>query len=124
MDIAVKRIEINRRGSDGLICKDNMRADITVAFFVRVNKTEHDVLSVASMIGVDRASDQGALIELFDAKFSEALKTAGKMFDFEDLYTQRQEFKDQIIEIIGTDLNGYSLEDAAIDYLEQTPKRC
>ena len=43
------------------------------------------------------------------------------MFDFEDLYTQRQEFKDQIIEIIGTDLNGYSLEDAAIDYLEQTP---
>ena len=122
MDIAVKRIEINRRASDGLICKDNMRADISVVFFVRVNKTEHDVLSVASMIGVDRASDQEALVELFDAKFSEALKTAGKMFDFEDLYTQRQEFKDEIIKIIGTDLNGYSLEDAAIDYLEQTPK--
>ena len=122
MDIVVKRIEINRRASDGLICKDNMRADISVVFFVRVNKTEHDVLSVASMIGVDRASDQEALVELFDAKFSEALKTAGKMFDFEDLYTQRQEFKDEIIKIIGTDLNGYSLEDAAIDYLEQTPK--
>ncbi|WDE99191.1 flotillin family protein [Lentisphaera profundi] len=122
MDIAVKKIEINRRASDGLICKDNMRADISVVFFVRVNKTEHDVLSVASMIGVDRASDQEALVDLFDAKFSEALKTAGKMFEFEDLYTQRQEFKDEIIKIIGTDLNGYSLEDAAIDYLEQTPK--
>ena len=122
MDISVKRIEIERTGTNGLICKDNMRADIKVAFFVRVNKTKDDVLSVAQMIGVTRASDQSALVELFDAKFSEALKTVGKQFDFEDLYTQRQKFKDEIINVIGTDLNGYSLEDAAIDDLEQTPK--
>ena len=122
MDISVKRVEIERKGQNGLICKDNMRADIKVAFFVRVNKTKEDVLSVAQMIGVQRASDQDALVELFDAKFSEALKTVGKQFDFEDLYTKRLEFKEQIIEIIGTDLNGYSLEDAAIDDLEQTPK--
>ena len=82
---------------------------------------EVDYLYVAEMIGVQRASDQDALIELFDAKFSEALKTIGKRFAFEDLYTERQKFKDQIIDVIGTDLNGYSLEDAAIDYLEQTP---
>ncbi|WP_218021120.1 flotillin family protein [Nocardia crassostreae] len=59
--------------------------------------------------------------ELFAAKFSEALKTVGKHLDFVDLYTQRNEFRDRIIAVIGTDLNGYSLEDAAIDYLEQTP---
>ncbi|MCM8526069.1 MAG: SPFH domain-containing protein, partial [Lentisphaeraceae bacterium] len=122
MDISVKRVEIAREGLNGLICRDNMRADIKVAFFVRVNKTQEDVLRVAEMIGVQRASDQAALIELFDAKFSEALKTVGKQFDFEDLYTQRQKFKDDIIDIIGTDLNGYILEDAAIDDLEQTKK--
>ena len=122
MDISVKRIEIERKGLNGLICQDNMRADIKVAFFVRVNKTPEDVLSVAQMIGVARASDQEALVELFDAKFSEALKTVGKQFDFEDLYTKRQDFKERIIDVIGTDLNGYSLEDAAIDDLEQTPK--
>ena len=33
MDISVKRIEIDRSGVDGLICKDNIRADIKVAFF-------------------------------------------------------------------------------------------
>jgi uncharacterized membrane protein YqiK len=33
----------------------------------------------------------------------------------------REAFRDQIIQIIGRDLNGYVLEDAAIDYLEQTP---
>jgi uncharacterized membrane protein YqiK len=121
MDISVKTIEIDRRGSDGLICRDNIRADIRVTFFVRVNKTKEDVIKVAQAIGCTRASDRGTLEELFSAKFSEALKTAGKALDFVDLYTQREEFRDGIINVIGTDLNGYSLEDCAIDYLEQTP---
>ncbi|WP_033346551.1 SPFH domain-containing protein [Catenuloplanes japonicus] len=121
MDISVKTIEIDRAGNEGLICRDNIRADIRITFFVRVNKTVEDVIKVAQAIGTARASDQETLQELFNAKFSEALKTVGKQLDFVDLYTKRDEFRDQIIAVIGTDLNGYSLEDAAIDYLEQTP---
>ncbi|MFI0355326.1 flotillin family protein [Actinomadura sp. 9N407] len=121
MDISVKTIEIERSGRDGLICKDNIRADIRITFFVRVNKTAEDVKKVAGAIGTARASSQETLQELFSAKFSEALKTVGKHLDFADLYTRRNEFRDHIIEVIGTDLNGYSLEDAAIDHLEQTP---
>ncbi|MEU4540360.1 flotillin family protein [Streptosporangium sp. NPDC023825] len=120
MDISVKTIEIARTGREGLICRDNIRADIRITFFVRVNKTVEDVVKVAQAIGTARASDQETLQELFNAKFSEALKTVGKQLDFVDLYTQRDQFRDQIIQVIGTDLNGYSLEDAAIDYLEQT----
>ncbi|MFT6617224.1 MAG: flotillin family protein [Verrucomicrobiia bacterium] len=121
IDISVKRIEVYRHGEDGLVCKDNIRADIKVAFFVRVNSTSEDVLKVAQSVGCERASDLQAMKELFDAKFSEALKTAGKQFDFSDLYTSRDQFKDAILSVIGTDLNGYVLDDAAIDYLEQTP---
>ncbi len=121
MDISVKTIEIDRTSKEGLICQDNIRADIKVTFFVRVNKTEEDVLKVAMSIGCERASQQETLEELFSAKFSEALKTVGKRMDFVSLYQERDSFKDQIIAVIGTDLNGYVLEDAAIDYLEQTP---
>ncbi|MBY8853208.1 flotillin family protein, partial [Saccharothrix sp. MB29] len=121
MDISVKTIEIRRAGQEGLICQDNIRADIRITFFVRVNKTVEDVIKVAQAIGTARASDVATLQELFNAKFSEALKTVGKQLDFVDLYTKRDEFRDRIIQVIGTDLNGYSLEDAAIDYLEQTP---
>ncbi|MFI6499942.1 SPFH domain-containing protein [Nonomuraea typhae] len=121
MDISVKTMEIVRSGREGLICRDNIRADIRITFFVRVNKTAEDVIKVAQAIGTARASDEGTLQELFNAKFSEALKTAGKHLDFVDLYTKRDEFRDEIVRLIGTDLNGYSLEDAAIDYLEQTP---
>ncbi|MBX2796285.1 MAG: hypothetical protein KTR31_01410 [Myxococcales bacterium] len=121
MDISLKTIEISRSGKDGLICQDNIRADIKVAFFVRVSKTKEDVLKVAQSIGCERASEHETLEQLFAAKFSEALKTVGKKLDFEQLYTQRDDFKDRIIEVIGRDLNGYVLDDCAIDYLEQTP---
>ena len=121
MDIALKTIEIDRSGNEGLICRDNIRADIKVKFFVRVNKTAEDVLKVAQGIGCERTSNQETLEELFSAKFSEALKTVGKAMDFVDLYQARDRFRDEIIRQIGDDLSGYVLEDAAIDYLEQTP---
>ena len=121
MDISVKTIEIDRRGKEGLICKDNIRADIKVTFFVRVNKTQEDVLKVAQSIGCVRASDQVTIEGLFEAKFAEALKTVGKRLNFEDLYKERDHFKDAIIEVIGKDLNGFVMDDCAIDFLEQTP---
>jgi uncharacterized membrane protein YqiK len=121
MDIALKTIEIDRTGNEGLICQDNIHADIKVKFFVRVNKTAEDVLKVAQGIGCERASNQEILEELFSSKFSEALKTVGKAMDFVELYQARDRFRDEIIRQIGDDLSGYVLEDAAIDYLEQTP---
>ncbi|WP_039961116.1 flotillin family protein [Rhodopirellula europaea] len=121
MDLTLKSFEIHRQGSEGLICRDNIRADIKVAFFVRVDKSPEEMKEVAQSIGAKRCSELETLRELFDAKFSEALKTVGKQFDFVDLYDQRDKFKEEILKVIGTDLNGYRLDDAAIDYLEQTP---
>ena len=121
MDISVKKIQIERMGTEGLVCQDNMRADIKVAYFVRVNNEVESIKKVAQTIGCDRASNIETLRDLFEAKFSEALKTVGKKFDFIELYEARREFRDEIVNIIGTDLNGYTLEDCAIDYLEQTP---
>lgn len=122
MNISLITLDVDRRGRDGLICKDNMRADITVAFYLRVNETPEDVLRVAKSIGADRASDIEAVDQLFSAKFSEALKTVGKQIDFVQLFENRMEFREKIIQVIGDDLNGYVLEDVAIDYIEQTPK--
>ena len=121
MDLSLKRIEIKRRGEAGLICQDNVRADIEVAFYVRVNNKIEDILQVAESVGCKRASDQASMVVLFDALFSEALKTVGKRFDFVQLYDERDKFKAAMLEVIGKDLNGYALVDCAIDFLEQTP---
>jgi flotillin len=121
MDISVKKLTIQRRGKDGLVCKDNIRADIVVAFYIRVEATEESVKKVAQMLGADRVSDMSQLNELFEAKFSEALKTAGKQMEFHELFVERIKFRNQIQNTIGQDLDGFLLQDVAIDYLEQTP---
>ncbi|MEM9564789.1 MAG: flotillin family protein [Actinomycetota bacterium] len=121
MDMTVKTMTVERRGASGLVCGDNIRADIRVYFYIRVNKAEQDVIKVAQAIGCERASDPDQLAELFDAKFNEALKTVGKQMDFEQLYNERSLFRDKVVEEIGSDLNGYVLEDVAIDEIEQTP---
>lgn len=121
MDISVKKLEIHRKGKDGLVCRDNIRADISVAFYIRVEATEESVRKVAQMLGSERVSDMEKLRELFEAKFSEALKTAGKQMEFHELFTERIKFREQIQATIGKDLDGFLLQDVAIDYLEQTP---
>ncbi|MGB0586233.1 MAG: flotillin family protein [Limisphaerales bacterium] len=130
MDLSVKKLEVVRKNKDGLICEDNIRADIEVVFYVRVNDERsevdgvtdfHDIKTVATQVGCERASEIELLKQLFEAKFSEALKSAGKKMQFEKLYTDRIPFRQEIIDTIGSDLNGYTLEDVAIDYLEQTP---
>ncbi len=120
MDISVKQMVIEREGKDGLICKDNMRADIKVVFFVRVNPEKESIRRVAQTIGCERASDPELLRTLFEALFSEAVKTVGINFNFVDLYNARSRLKQLVMEEIGDDLNGYMLQDIAIDYLEQT----
>src|SRR5918998_671263 len=120
MDISVKRLQIARQGKEGLICRDNIRADIDVSFYVRVNPTNESVLEVAKLIGCTEASNPATMDQLFGAKFSEALKTVGKQMDFVELYEKRDDFRHRVIQTIGQDLNGYLLDDVAIEYLEQT----
>lgn len=63
----------------------------------------------------ERVSDMSQLRELFEAKFSEALKTAGKQMKFQELFTERLRFRDEIQNTIGKDLDGFLLQDVAID---------
>lgn len=121
MDITVKVLSIDRRGKEGIHCRDDIRADLQAKFFVRVRKTADDVLRVAQTIGAERASRLETLEELFVAKLAEAIKIVAKQLDFEELHARRDEFKQRILETIGEDLDGYVVDDLAIDYLEQTP---
>ncbi len=121
MDISVKKLAIHHLGKDGLFCKDKLRADVKVAFFIRVNNSTEDIIKIAQTIGCERASSEKTLTNLFEAKFSEALKMVSKQFDFVDLFQSQDKFKAEILHEIGRDLNGYTLDDCAIGYLEQTP---
>jgi uncharacterized membrane protein YqiK len=121
IDLAMHSIQLSRRGRDGLVCRDSIRADVQATFLVRVNRTAEDVLRVADSVGCARASDPAALEHLFAGKFGEALATVARMLEFTELVSKRQDYKDQVIEVIGRDLAGYILDDLVIDSIDQTP---
>lgn len=121
MDISVKTITIHCHGKDALLCADDLRADVKVVFFVRVKRTTEDILKVAQSIGCERASDPRALEELFSAKFSEALYTVAGQLDFKTLFKDRARYRDELISLIGADLNGFALDDAAVELVARTP---
>lgn len=121
MDLSVQTIEVVRRGKDGVVCRDHVRADVAVKFYLRVNRTAEDVRRVAEQLGCARASDPATLRDLFGAKLAEAIKVLAARFDLEELVLQRAAFRDALIELAQTDLGGYVLDDVVIDHLEQTP---
>lgn len=120
IDIALKTINIEFLNKNGLICKDYLRADIKTTFYIRINNNKKDIIEVAQTIGCKEASTQETMDRLFNAKFSEAMLTVAKHFDFDELSNKLDEFKNRLLEIIGTDLNGYFLDDCATNYFAQT----
>lgn len=127
IDLTVKIVKISRRGTDSLSCADGIRAEVEVDFYVKINSLDEDIRRVATTIGCERASTLDTIKELFEAKFADALKTAGAKLSFDQLYQNRHEFRDQILIALGHSqggdvvLNGYRLDDVAIHYLEQLP---
>ena len=127
VDLTVKTIRIERRQKDSLSCADGIRAEVEVDFYIKINSIDEDIRHVATTVGAQRATHIDQLRVLFEAKFADALKTAGSKLNFDQLYTNRKEFRDEILKALGGDgnhevvLNGYRLDDVAIQYLEQLP---
>lgn len=121
IDLRTKTLSLDRRGKQGISCRDGVRADVIVTAHLRVGSTADDVLKVAHTVGCARASEPAVLEELFASKLAEAVKTVAAHLDFEHLVREREAFKDEVLAVVGTDLSGYVLDDVVIDALEQTP---
>lgn len=129
MDITRKTIAITREGVkdkvgdeyEGLHCKDNIRANVKVNFYLGVNPDLKDIIQVANNFTAKGASSISLLTDHFGPKFSEALKTAIKSFEFEELYTSRIEFRDSVKKLLENDMESFKLYDVVIDKIEQTP---
>ncbi len=127
LDLTVKTVRIVRRKQESLSCADGIRAECEVDFYIKINPVEEDIRHVATTIGPARAASIEILRELFEAKFADALKTAGAKLSFDQLYQNRRVFRDEVLRALGQEgdqdviLNGYKLDDVAIQYLEQLP---
>lgn len=117
MDITLKTLVIE----ENVLTREDELLSLKVSFFIRVNKDEKYVVEVAQTIGCERASKAETINELFYGKCTEAMKTVAIGFSKKELQQEREEFKRGILVTIGTDLNGYILDDCAIEQIKRVP---
>jgi len=117
MDITLKKLLIEE---EVLTSADEL-VKLKIAFYIRVNKDAKYIVEVAQRIGCERASTAETMEELFYSKFVEATKTVAIRFTKKELQQKREELKKGILSTIGTDLNGYILEDCAIEQIKAVP---
>lgn len=115
------KLKVAREGEDALITLDNLRCDIGVEFFVKVQADEANVIKAAQTLG-DRMSDVHRVKELVEDKLIGALRAVASSKTLSDLHTQREEFTKEVSEAVVQALseNGLSLEAVTISKLDQT----
>jgi uncharacterized membrane protein YqiK len=121
ISLGVHPITIERKGPQGISCRDGIRADMRLTFFFRVHRNQEEILRVVHLVGCARAADPGVIRQLFEAKITEAVEATARRLDFEELTTNRERFRDEVMLAVGQDLHGFVLDDLAIDQLDQTP---
>ena len=118
MDNTVKRLLIELKGSQGLLCRDGTRIACEAEFHLRIDPDRTSLREVAEAIGCQRAANLETLRELFDRKFTDALRQTASQFDANDLvaYTEYERYLSHVLDSIGGDLNGYQLDEINITF--------
>jgi flotillin len=113
------RLEVKRVGADALLTKDNLRADVTAEFFIRVKPDEESIYCAAMAFG-----DQ--MLTHFEMKVADklinALRNAATGMSLQDLNSNRIAFVTAVTESVQHDIkpNGLMLESVTISKLDQT----
>jgi uncharacterized membrane protein YqiK len=115
------RLEVRLGRESAIITHDRMRVDVVAEFYVRVQAGVDAIANAAQTLG-HRTMDPGALSELIQGKFIDALRSVGAEMAMEQLHEQRGMFVRKVREAAAGDLikNGLELESVSLTNLDQT----
>lgn len=121
MDLSVRKIVVERRGRQGLSCRDGIRVDVRATFLVKVERAEKDILRVAQNMGCERANRSEEVQALLEETFACALVESASTFNFDELMADRSFFIEHVMMEVGSELLGFKLERMSLGRLDQTP---
>lgn len=119
LDMTIKTYAINRKNEEALTTKDGKKVEIEAIFYLRINHTQRDVKEAAHSFGSEVLKDPGMVERNFGKKFEEVLLTIIYRSNLEDLLLNMDNLKMAILDTIGTDLNGFALDDLAIHHFKE-----
>jgi uncharacterized membrane protein YqiK len=114
------KIVVNRDGPLALITKDNLRADVQIEFYIKVEKNEEAVIAAATSLGHKGINPKGVK-NLVEEKLVSALRSVAAQSDLLELHADRQKFAEHVQELVTKELihNGLTLEAVACSILDQ-----
>jgi uncharacterized membrane protein YqiK len=114
-------VEIRRQGEASLITRNKMRVDITAEFFVRVIATKEGVSTAARTLGA-RTQDSGALKEIIQGRFVDAMAAIAATMTMDEIHQDRLGYMRRVADLAGQTLggNGLELENASLTALNQS----
>lgn len=121
VNMNVMRVEVRRGQSNALITRDRMRIDLIAEFFLRVQPSREAVSLAAQTLG-RRAMQPDDIRDLFEGKFSSALRAVAAEMTLEEIHEHRSQFMSRVREQASEALtqNGLELESVALVDLDQT----
>lgn len=121
VSLETMKLEVERRGPDALITKDNLRVDVKGEFYIKVKGLEEDILNAARSLG-EKSVDAHSVGSLVFEKLVSALRSVAATKDLVELHTQRDAFASAVHNLVVTDLqqNGLTLESVTVSRLDQT----
>lgn len=121
VSLETMKLEVERRGNDALITKDNLRVDVKAEFYIKVKALEEDILNASRSLG-EKSVDPRSVSTLVFEKLVSALRSVAATKDLIELHTQRDAFASAVLNLVVTDLqqNGLTLESVTISRLDQT----
>lgn len=124
VNLKTHKLEVSRKAAEALITKDSLRADVTVEFFVRVEKSIESIKIAAQTLG-ELTNDPGELKRLVEGKFVDALRSVAATMDLSELHQNRSDFVQKVRQAANEDLtkNGLELESASLVGLDQTDQQ-
>jgi uncharacterized membrane protein YqiK len=109
LDLSGRKVVVERRGRQGLSCRDGIRVDVRATFLVKEEREGEAVAREEEVQG------------LLEERFAGVLESAASTFTFEELAGDRGLFIEHVMMEVGNELWGFKLERVSLGKLEQTP---
>ena len=121
VNLETLKLEVERKGTDALITKDNLRVDVKAEFYIKVHPEEDAVMNASRSLGEKSVTAQEVAHLVFE-KLVSALRSVAATKDLVEIHSQRNAFAGGVQDLVRADLepNGLSLESVTISKLDQT----
>jgi flotillin len=121
VSLETMKLEVERKGADALITKDNLRVDVKAEFYIKVHPDDDAVMNASRSLGEKSITAQEVAHLVFE-KLVSALRSVAATKDLVEIHSQRNAFASGVQDLVRADLepNGLSLESVTISKLDQT----